>query len=310
MRDTAQVTDQAEVVRIVRPVPAAVRSVWPGEATHFTPWLAENLDWLEDSLQLGPLELVGTEVLLPTVARSLDILARTQDGNRIAIENQYAKVDHDHLTRGLAYAVGHEAQALVVIAEDHGSEFVAIADYLNRAYEKLGPEHGIAVYLLRLTVERVGEAYVPRFTAVSRPNVWLAAVQAQENAPASVRAFVESCSERRRSLVDRIVTEWSARTDASIRVNPKSSSVSLDFPYSGGQAARSIYVLYNSGVLTVNRGYFVEAGAPEDLLDAAIREHFPTINAKPYYPSVSDPDPSSVAVFADWLIDRMGLPPT
>lgn len=133
---------------IVRPSPAAVRDVWPGEARDFTPWLAENLDWLAEALDWGSLTLVGTEVPVPDVARNLDILATAADGSRVAIENQYRRVDHDHLTRGLAYAVGHEANALVVIAEDHAREFVAIADYLNTAYEELGPKKGIAVFLV------------------------------------------------------------------------------------------------------------------------------------------------------------------
>lgn len=88
--NTAAVTEGSNILQIVRPQPVAVRTVWPGEATDFTPWLAENLDWLEP-LGLGPLELVGTEVSLPTVNRNLDILARTPDGRAIAIENQYLR---------------------------------------------------------------------------------------------------------------------------------------------------------------------------------------------------------------------------
>ena len=57
-------------VNIVRPQPSSLRAVWPDEARHFTPWLAENLDWL-DSLELGALELVRTEMQLPKVGRSL-----------------------------------------------------------------------------------------------------------------------------------------------------------------------------------------------------------------------------------------------
>lgn len=53
------------------------------------------------------------------------------DGRRVAIENKYQAVDNDHLTRGLAYAVGHKARALVVIAEEHRPELAA-AEYLNR----------------------------------------------------------------------------------------------------------------------------------------------------------------------------------
>lgn len=56
------------------------------------------------------------------VPATAQILAETADGRRVAIENQYTTVDHDHLTRGLAYAVGHDARALVVIAEEHRPE--------------------------------------------------------------------------------------------------------------------------------------------------------------------------------------------
>jgi hypothetical protein len=59
-------------------------------------------------------------------------------------------------------------RALVVIAEHYGAEFVAIVDYLNRAHEQLGQEEGIAVFLVGPTAERVVDAIVPRFTAVSR----------------------------------------------------------------------------------------------------------------------------------------------
>ncbi len=298
-----------QIGRIVRPEPVSVRTVWPGEATHFTPWLAANLDWL-DGLGLGPLELLGTEVTLPTVNRNLDILARTSDGGRIAIENQYLRVDHDHLTRGLAYAVGHDARALVVIAEDHGQEFVAIADYLNSAYEQLGAEKGIAVFLVQLTAERVGTAIVPRFQVVARPNTWLTAVHDQEDGgPRSVPAFLAVCDNDFRASAQAILAAWEARPGASMRINAGSVSISLDYPYVPGEATRSVYVLYTSGQMTVNRGYFVEFGSlTEDRvseMDTVLKNLFPTLNDKPYYPSLTTPQPQATAAFADWLIGEL-----
>ncbi len=314
MVHTCDVSVGDQVDRIVRPQPVAVRTVWPGEATHFTPWLSKNLDWLE-SLGLGPLELIGTEVALPTVGRALDILARTQDGRLVAIENQYLKVDHDHLTRGMAYAVGHQAQALIIIAEDHSAEFVAIADYLNKAYEGLGGDDGIAVFLVRLTVQQIGEAYVPQFVTVSRPNTWLVAVQAQAaGSTASIESFLDSCSSTFRDRAEQIVSAWNARSGGSIHVNPKSSSISLDFPYRPGRPAGSVYVLYSNGLLVVNRGYYIELGSLDDrhveALDAALALHFPELSQKPYYPSIADADPVSVAAFADWLVELFAnVPP-
>ena len=57
--------------RIRRPVAGAVREVWPGEARDFTPWLAENMEYL-DALGLDHLAAVEVEATLPDTWRSLD----------------------------------------------------------------------------------------------------------------------------------------------------------------------------------------------------------------------------------------------
>lgn len=292
---------------IVRPAPAAVREVWPGEATDFTPWLAANLDWL-DVLGLGPLTLVGIEVPIPGVSRNLDIFATGADGTKVAIENQYRRVDHDHLTRGLAYAVGHEAGALVVIAEDHSREFVAIADYLNTAYEELGPKKGIAVFLVSFGVQKVGKHFVPRFDVVSRPNTWLTEVQQATGASGttpSVEAFLAQCAPEFQPNATTIVRDWLARAGARYRLDPGSTSISLDYPYDPASGKQSIYAAYINGRVTINRGYFRESIVTEDLLpemDRRLRELFPGYKANDFYPSVLNPDPASIATFADWLI--------
>ena len=74
---------------------------WRGEAADFTPLLAHQID------------AVGAAI------------------SEFVIENQYGRADHDHLTRGLAYAVARRARGLVVVAEQHRDEFRAVAQYLN-----------------------------------------------------------------------------------------------------------------------------------------------------------------------------------
>ena len=103
----------------------------------------------------------------------IDILARTADNRRIAIENQYTAADHDHFTRGLAYAVNLQASALVIIAEGHGDEFITLADHLNRSAEILGDE-GIPIFLVTLKVDEVGSNILPRFEVIAKPNKWRA----------------------------------------------------------------------------------------------------------------------------------------
>ena len=186
---------------IERARPVDIRTAWPREDQDLTPWLAENLDIFEE-IGLGQLDLLGTEVPLPGFKRRLDVLAETADERLVAIENQYRAVDHDHLTRGLAYAVGLDACALVVVAEDHGDEFVAVADYLNDAYESMNDQQGIAIFLVSLKVDQVGNYLVPRLEMKARPNLWLAEIRKTASDPELTQSRQDRREQRRLFWVD------------------------------------------------------------------------------------------------------------
>ena len=94
--------------------------------------MADNLDVIGDQLGIAELTLDSIEVPIPG-GRALDVLAIDSDGGeRWAIENQYRVGDHDHLTQGLAYAVALDCRALIVVAEAHRDEFVAVAEEWER----------------------------------------------------------------------------------------------------------------------------------------------------------------------------------
>lgn len=153
-----------------------IREVWPGEARDFTPWMADNLEVLGEHLDLGELSLEATEVPIPG-GRALDVLAIDADGRKWAIENQYGVGDHDHLTRGLAYAVALECRALIVVAEGHREEFVAVADEWNRYSEAFGHE-GIRLFLVVIEAWRIGDSAPGyRYRLVAGPNEWKAAAK-------------------------------------------------------------------------------------------------------------------------------------
>jgi hypothetical protein len=294
--------------RIVRPERVPARSVWPSEAADFTPWLGGNLGFLDD-LGLGQLSLLRVEAQLPGLGRSLDILAETADGRRVAIENQYSAVDHDHLTRGLAYAVGHDARALVVVAEEHRPEFIAVADYLNHCQEALGDEHGIAVFLVALSVERIRDVYVPRFAVLSQPNTWRAAVAASESGRlADAEDFVRHCDQGIRPAAEQILRLWQELPGASMRFGKTSVSLNLRNPFKASDGSTSVLLLYTGGQLILNRGYLIDGGmAPEAVLasfDEQIRTLFPSgrWGEKGYYVTVPPPpDPDAVRTFAHSL---------
>jgi hypothetical protein len=128
---------------------------WKGEATDFTPLLADQLDNLGDALGI---DLAASAVQILTAGgRRIDIVAQGEDGSEFVIENQYGRADHDHLTRGLAYAVARHARGLVVVAEEHRDEFKAVAQYLNDMAE-LDRDRGISVRLVEARAVRIGES--------------------------------------------------------------------------------------------------------------------------------------------------------
>lgn len=158
-----------------------IREAWSKEDRDFTPWVAQP-DVLQELLDKCDIDLgtdyeIKTEVVVPGIKRKLDILITSETGEKIAIENQFSTIDHDHLTRALMYAVGLQAKTVIIIAESHRAEFVALADYLNgaaKAYE----DEGISLFLVEIEVLSSAESnvYHPRFDVVSRPDEWRAAL--------------------------------------------------------------------------------------------------------------------------------------
>jgi len=79
----------------------------PNEASDFTPWLAENLQFLGDAIGIS-LELEAQEKAVG--AFRSDILAKdTQADTWVLIENQLERTDHCHLGQILTYAASLKA---------------------------------------------------------------------------------------------------------------------------------------------------------------------------------------------------------
>src|SRR5256885_16522047 len=87
----------AEISKIRR-VP--LREVWAHEAYDFTAWLAENLDVLNDAVDLN---LADASREQAAGNFSVDLLAEDEVGNRVVIENQLEKSNHDHLGKVITY---------------------------------------------------------------------------------------------------------------------------------------------------------------------------------------------------------------
>lgn len=145
-----------------------LRSVWAGEASHFTPWLAEeaNLSLLGDTIGMD-LELEAQEKNVGPFRA--DILCKDlETENWVLIENQLERTDHNHLGQLLTYAAGLKAVTIVWIADRFTEEHRAALDWLNEITDDRFNFFGLEVELWR-----IGESMAaPKFNVASKPNDW------------------------------------------------------------------------------------------------------------------------------------------
>lgn len=240
---------------------------WKGEAADFTPLLAEQLDAVGDAIGVD-LTSLGESEVQTTGGRRIDIVAQGEDGSEFVIENQYGRADHDHLTRGLAYAVARRARGLIVIAEEHRDEFRAVAQYLNDLAEH-DTERGIAVWLVEARAVRIGESpWAPLFTSVVEPNVFTATVEQVKRGevPSSIDEFWEQFdAPEKLSATQTVLSRWLG-AGYRRRLGPNHMVLEAAGPSKSG--VRTVVAIYSDGRVMVPFGSYAgqNSGIPVEAL--------------------------------------------
>lgn len=248
-------------------------NAWLGEAADFTPLLGQQLDALGDAIGVN-LAAIGQIEVASAGGRRIDIVAEGDDGSEFVIENQFGRADHDHLTRGLAYAVARHARGLVIVAEEHRDEFRAVAQYLNEVAE--GAEIGIAVWLVEAKAVRIEDsAWAPLFSVVVEPNKFTRTVEVAKKAEraGSPEEFLALCaSQDIREAAEAVMARW--RVDRHfLRFAPSSVVLEARGPSVGGR--RTVVVVYADGRVLVPFHSFAgsNTGIPvEALMTPAFRQ--------------------------------------
>ena len=151
-----------------RLIKVPLREFWEGEASDFTPWLADE----ENIGLLG--ETIGVELEVEAQERNVgpfraDILCKdTVTDSWVLIENQLERTNHTHLGQLLTYAAGLEAVTVIWIAERFTEEHRAALDWLNEI-----TDGGFSFFGLEIELWRIGDSpMAPKFNVVSHPNDW------------------------------------------------------------------------------------------------------------------------------------------
>ncbi len=106
-----------------------VRELWRREDKDFTIWLEENIDYLNEVLDIDVVIEKREESVGPF---RVDLYGEDNLGNKVIIENQLEKSDHDHLGKVLTYLVNLEANTGIWITTESREEHIAVVEWLNQ----------------------------------------------------------------------------------------------------------------------------------------------------------------------------------
>ena len=139
-----------------------LRSHFRSESGDFTPWLADNLEYVSEAIHV---KLVNPSTEQTSENFRVDIQAELEDGSGVVIENQFGDSNHDHLGKIITYRTAFDAKLAIWIVERAKEEHVAAVNWLNET------DNGCDFYLLELQLIRIGDSPLgPLFTIKSAPS--------------------------------------------------------------------------------------------------------------------------------------------
>lgn len=109
-------------------VKGGIKDIWPLEEKDFSPWVANNLQDIE--------EIIGKHIVSYELEKSCgryesDIVATTEDGEIVIIENKLGTFDHDHFGKALIYMSYFHAKTIVWICDKYYEEHIKAINQLN-----------------------------------------------------------------------------------------------------------------------------------------------------------------------------------
>jgi hypothetical protein len=154
-----------ESKKIGKIIKVRLRELWKKEDKDFTTWLEENIDFLNDILDFD-LNIISREEKVGPFR--VDLYAEDNYGNKVIIENQLEKTDHDHLGKVITYLTNLGANSAIWITSKPTEEHTKAIEWLN----EITPNN-IAFYLIKIEAIRIENQPVaaPLFTIINSPTI-------------------------------------------------------------------------------------------------------------------------------------------
>lgn len=153
-----------------------LREIWKREDKDFSAWLEENIDYLNDIFEFDISVESREEAVGPF---RVDLWGEDNFGQRVIIENQLERTDHDHLGKVITYLTNLSANRAVWITKEPREEHMRAIEWLN----EITPDD-ITFYLVKVEAIRIGDHPVaaPQFTIVQGPSVESKQIGAEKKA--------------------------------------------------------------------------------------------------------------------------------
>lgn len=141
-----------------------LREIWKNEAKDFTTWLENNIDFLNEELE-KTLTIVSREADVGLF--QADLVAEDESGEKVVIENQLQKTDHDHLGKLITYLSNLDAKSAIWVTSEPKQEHINAINWLN----EIGNKAGIEFYLVKVEGYRIGNSEpATKFSVIAGPS--------------------------------------------------------------------------------------------------------------------------------------------
>lgn len=239
-----------------------LRELWRKEDKDFTKWLEEHIDFLNDAIGFDISIESREEKVGPF---KVDLYGEDNFGNKVIIENQLEKTDHNHLGQLITYLTNLGANIAIWICKEPTEEHIKAIDWLN----EVSPDD-ISFYLIKLEAIRIGDESPagPLFTIVKRPTTEKKQIGLEKKEYAQRHVFREKFWTQFLAEINKknsLFANISPSTDNWIGIGMGRGGFNLNLVISKKYARAEIYI--NRGEMEENKKAFDSLYALKDEIE-------------------------------------------